>query len=119
MVIPFLTDDELKFELEIRNLIDNRDRSITVIRRKLKNALREESEGVQRVYSYHRRPREELNICQRRLDRVRSEIVLDDVLKDTSKTGLLHLYNRLKLFKKTYATRDYINEALRHKRVEM
>lgn len=36
MVVIFLTDEELKFELEIRNLIDHRDHSITVLRRKMR-----------------------------------------------------------------------------------
>lgn len=111
MSVTFLTDDELKFELEIRNMHFDRQSAITVQRRKLRNAIREEVEGLQRVFVYHRRAREELSICQRRLERAWVELQLEDVVKEMSKTGLLHLYNRLKLLKRTYATRDCVNEA--------
>lgn len=111
MVVMFLTDDELKFELEIRNITYNRDESITLKRRKLKNALREEAEGLQRVFVYRRNSREELNICRRRLERAWAEVVVRDVVPEVTKAGLLHLYNRLKLFRKTFAMQDCIHEA--------
>lgn len=89
----------------------DRQSALTVQRRKLRNAIREEIEGLPRIFVYRRRAREDLNICQRRLARVWAELQMEDIVKETSKTGLLHLYNRLKLLKRTYATRDCANEA--------
>ena len=107
----FFTDEKIIFELEIRKMFKDGEKSLSVNRRRLKNALREETDGLLRTLTLRRIPRAELIICQQRLERAREN--LNDVRLDAemSRTGLLHVYNRLKLFKKTFSTSDFANEA--------
>lgn len=110
MCVTYLTGDEVGFELEIRNL-SGKERSLSVSRRKLKNALREEAEGLVRIFSYSRNPEIEILLCRERLERIWGDLKIDSFDPLMSKTGLLHLYHRLKLFKRTYGISRRANDA--------
>lgn len=111
MSVTYLTPDEVVFELEIRNLMKERERSLSVNRRKLKNALREEADGLIRIFSYKRDPKIEVVVCRERLERVYDELNDSSLDRQMSKTALLHLYHRLKLFKRTFGVGSYANDA--------
>lgn len=99
--VDHLNEDELDFELEVRDIVFGRDDSMSRKRRALREKLKkekDEQDGGDRIIK--RNPEEEFRICERKVREF--EMTLEGATRDLPsrcQSILLHIGNRLRLLR--------------------
>ena len=95
--VDFLDGDELKEELSMRQIIVTGDRSMSRLRRMLRDAIKQEKEHGFNDRILLRSPLQELEICESKLDKFEMSAKTSKNVAPKNHSLLLHLANRLML----------------------
>ncbi|KXJ68007.1 hypothetical protein RP20_CCG006673 [Aedes albopictus] len=108
--VDHLNEDELDFELEVRNIVFENRESMSRKRRALRERLKSEKlEGGIEEFTWQRDPQNELVVCGIKFQEIEGTVqnsVRD--LPPRCQSSLLHLGNRIKLLKKHVEPEDTI-----------